>query len=94
MGGRGGGLWESTTIKLHHMHSQVLKPKRNPAKGPPLEQPSPSFHHVPGAFSRPLLAGEGLGRSVLVMVQLKNRGTVWLGQLLAQKHHENIPLTA
>lgn len=91
MEGNGRGLRGSTTSKLHHTHSQVLKHKRNTAKGPPPVQPSPSFQHVPGAFSRPLLAGEGLGRSVLVIVKLKNRGIVWLGQLLAQKHQGNIP---
>lgn len=74
MEGEGRGLRGSTTSKLHHTHSQVLKHKRNTAKGPPPVQPSPSFQHVPGAFSRPLLAGEGLGRSVLVIVKLKNKG--------------------
>ena len=79
---KGRGLRGSTTSKLHHTHSQVLKHKRNTAKGPPLVQPSPSFQHVPGALSRPLLAEEGLRRSVLVIVKSRNRGIVWLGYWL------------
>lgn len=43
------------SIELHHRRSQVLKHRRNPAKGPPLAYPSPSSQHVPWEFSRALL---------------------------------------
>lgn len=43
------------STELHHRHSQVLKHRRNTAKGPPLAYPSPSSQQMPWEFSRTLL---------------------------------------